>query len=120
MPAGTRIGHMHLHVGDLPSAEAFYHAALGFDKTAWSYPGALFLSVGGYHHHLGTNTWAAGAAPAGPNDARLMAWDVVLPTAGDQVAVTASLTSAGYVATTDQGARVVQDPWGTTLRLLAD
>jgi catechol 2,3-dioxygenase len=119
MPAGTRVGHMHLHVGDLPSAEAFYHAALGLDKTAWGYPGALFLSAGGYHHHLGTNTWAAGAAPAGPDDARLMAWDVVVPTARDQAAVTASLESAGYRVTTDEGALVVQDPWGTTLRLLA-
>ena len=65
MPPGTVIGHVHLHVGDIDAAAAFYHAALGFDKVVWSYPGALFLSAGGYHHHLGTNTWAAGAAPLG-------------------------------------------------------
>ena len=54
MPAGTVMGHVHLHVADLTAAEAFYHAGLGFDKVVWSYPGALFLSAGGYHHHLGT------------------------------------------------------------------
>jgi catechol 2,3-dioxygenase len=58
MPSGTTIGHMHLHVGDLAGGEAFYHAALGFDKTVWSYPRALFLAAGGYHHHLGTNIWS--------------------------------------------------------------
>jgi catechol 2,3-dioxygenase len=120
MPGGTSVGHMHLHVGDLAQADAFYHAALGFAKTAWSYPGALFLSAGGYHHHLGTNTWAAGAAPAGSDDARLMAWEIVLPAAEDQAAVTASLASAGYAVREDGRARVVHDPWGTTLRLRVD
>ena len=65
IPAGTVIGHVHLFVGDLEAAAAFYHVGLGFDKVVWSDPGALFLSAGGYHHHLGTNTWATGAAPAG-------------------------------------------------------
>ena len=59
------MGHVHLHVGDLDEGAKFYHDALGFDKVVWGYPGALFLSAGGYHHHLGTNTWAAGAPPAG-------------------------------------------------------
>ena len=63
-PAGSSIGHVHLHVGDLGAAEAYYHRALGFDKVVWSYPGALFLSAGGYHHHLGTNVWSPGPAPA--------------------------------------------------------
>jgi catechol-2,3-dioxygenase len=54
------MGHVHLHVGSLDGAEAFYHRALGLDKTVWSYPGALFLSAGGYHHHLGTNVWSPG------------------------------------------------------------
>ncbi len=60
MPDGTAMGHVHLHVGRLEQAEAFYHRALGFDKTVWSYPGALFMSAGGYHHHLGTNIWSSG------------------------------------------------------------
>lgn len=63
VPAETRIGHIHLQVGDLPRAEAFYAPALGLDIVA-RYPGAAFYSWGGYHHHLATNVWAsAGAAP---------------------------------------------------------
>src|SRR5262245_59524030 len=54
MPPGTTIGHVHFHVATLSEAEAFYHSALGFHKVVWSYPGALFLSAGGYHHHVGT------------------------------------------------------------------
>ncbi|HEX7071337.1 MAG TPA: VOC family protein, partial [Rhodothermales bacterium] len=79
-PAGTQVGHVHLHVGDLNTGSAFYHDALGFDRVVWSYPGALFLSAGGYHHHLGTNVWAAGAAPATKDDARLLEWRIVFPT----------------------------------------
>ena len=78
-PPGTVIGHVHLHVGDLDGAEAFYHSALGFDKVVWSYPGALFLSAGGYHHHLGTNTWAAGPPAAAEDQPRLLSWDIVVP-----------------------------------------
>ena len=117
MPANAVIGHVHLHVGSLQAAEAFYHAALGFDKTVWSYPGALFLSAGGYHHHLGTNIWASGALPAGENDARLLEWRAVLPGAGDVLAAAESVRTAGYAVATDGEDRVVADPWGTTVRL---
>ena len=99
MPAGTTIGHVHLHVGDLAQADAFYHQALGFMPTVWSYPGALFLAAGGYHHHLGTNVWAHGPS-AREDDARLLDWEVVLP---DRSAVDAAVT--------------VADPWGTSVRL---
>jgi catechol 2,3-dioxygenase len=119
LPPGTRIGHVHLHVVDLPGASAFYHDALGFDKVVWNYPGALFLSAGGYHHHLGTNTWATGAPIAGPNDARLIDWEVVLPTAGDAAAVARSLISAGHAAEETPMGWSVADPWGTRLRLVA-
>jgi catechol 2,3-dioxygenase len=119
MPPGTEIGHVHLHVGDLARAEAFYHEALGLDKVVWSYSGALFLSAGGYHHHLGVNTWAAGAEPAEENDARLLDWEIVLPTMTDVRAAAASLASAGYdVAETPEGT-LVPDPWGTVLRITA-
>src|SRR5947207_2783177 len=64
LPAGTRVGHIHLQVGDIPKAEEFYHDILGFDVTA-SMPSAIFLSAGGYHHHIGANTWQSrGANPA--------------------------------------------------------
>jgi catechol 2,3-dioxygenase len=80
MPAGTRIGHVHLNVGDLAAAEAFYSGALGFDITVRGYPGALFVSAGGYHHHLGLNTWAGeGAPPPPPGSRGLREFEILLP-----------------------------------------
>lgn len=117
MPAGARIGHVHLHVGDLGRAEAFYHAALGFDKTVWSYPGALFLSAGGYHHHLGVNTWARGTEPAGPRDARLLEWVVELPSDEDVEAAARALEEAGHPVDVDPDGIRAADPWGTRLRV---
>jgi catechol 2,3-dioxygenase len=118
MPVGTTMGHMHLHVGSLAGAEAFYHAALGFDKIVWSYPGALFLSAGGYHHHLGTNTWSAGPSAA-DDQARLLEWTLEVPSAEDVSAVAQSLRGAGHVAEDAGDAVVTADPWGTRLRLQA-
>jgi catechol 2,3-dioxygenase len=115
MPHRTTMGHMHLSVGDLDDAARFYHRALGFETVVWSYPGALFMSAGGYHHHLGTNTWAAGARKASRDDARLIEWEIVVPTMADVHDAEASLRAAGYIA--HQGSAV--DPWGTSLRLTA-
>jgi len=116
MPAGTTIGHVHLHVGDLGAAEAFYHRALGFDKVVWTYPGALFLSAGGYHHHLGTNTWSAGP-PAGAHHARLLSWDLVVPRRIDAEAAARSLAAAGHAPAAASDAWMVSDQWGTSLRI---
>jgi catechol 2,3-dioxygenase len=117
-PEGTTLGHVHLHVGDLDQAEAFYHEALGFDKTAWSYPGALFLSAGGYHHHLGTNTWARGAPSTSAEDARLVEWEIVVPARKDVDETGASLRSAGYSIDVDGDSVVARDPWGTQFRIM--
>lgn len=66
IPAGTRIGHVHLKVADLERALAFYVGVLGFAVTQRYGPQAAFVSAGGYHHHIGLNTWESrgGAAPA--------------------------------------------------------
>ncbi len=119
MPPGTKVGHVHLHVEDIALAEAFYHGALGFDKMVWSYPGALFLGAGGYHHHLGTNTWAAGAPRSEANDARLLEWTVVVPSSADAAAVAKSLEAGGYSVTEDAERKswTTTDPWGTPLRI---
>ena len=122
MPAGTVIGHVHLHVGDIAQAAAYFSDGLGFDRMVWHYPGALFLAAGGYHHHLGTNIWAGtGATPPDPGDARLLEWTIVLP---DDAAVTAaaeSLRLRGFAAERNGDARsgdvVTRDPWGTGVRL---
>ena len=118
IPAGTVIGHVHLHVADLERAANFYHVGLGLDKVVWNYPGALFMSAGGYHHHLGTNTWAAGAPLAEPNDARLLEWELWVPSATDADGAAASLTSAGAEAMRDGESWIAADPWGTRLRVL--
>lgn len=120
MPAGTRVGHVHLHVGDLPRAAAFYSDGLGFDRTVWRYPGALFLAAGGYHHHLGTNTWAGpGARPPAEDDARLLEWTVEVPAAADVDAAAAHLDDAGYPVARDGRDLVARDPWGTAVRVAA-
>jgi catechol 2,3-dioxygenase len=115
-PPGTTMGHMHLHVGSLADAEAFYHRALGLDKTVWNYPGALFLSAGGYHHHLGTNTWAPGPAPSA-DQAQLLEWELVVPSAEDVAAVGRSLQAGGYSAEHAAEGVTAQDPWGTRMRI---
>ena len=121
MPGGTVIGHVHLHVGDLGAADAFYAQGLGLDRTTWSYPGALFLGAGGYHHHLGTNTWAGpGAEPPAADDARLLEWTVQVPAALDVAAVERSLVLGGHVTErTSPQAIVARDPWGTAVRVEA-
>jgi catechol 2,3-dioxygenase len=118
-PRGTVIGHVHLHVGNLDRASAFYHTGLGFDKVVWDYPGALFMSAGGYHHHLGTNTWSPGPGAA-ETDARLLSWDVVVPGAADAEAAVRSLSAAGHLVTRhDDGPWAAADPWGTIVRIVA-
>ena len=80
MPQGTVMGHVHLHVGDLTNAANFFSESLGFDRTVWHYPGALFLAADGYHHHLGTNTWAGvGATPPTEDEAQLLEWTIHVP-----------------------------------------
>lgn len=118
MPAGTQMGHLHLHVGDIAGAEAFYAEALGFDRTVWEYPGALFMGAGGYHHHLGTNTWAgSGAAAAGPDDAQLLEWTMEFPDEGSRELGVRSLEDAGHATVREADGVNVRDPWGTKVRL---
>jgi len=119
-PGGTVIGHIHLYVRDIDEAAAFYHDALGFDKIVWSYPGALFMSAGGYHHHLGTNTWAASAPVASDDDAKLIEWEVVVPTAHDVADAAASLESSGFRVERHGETAAARDPWGTQLRLVSE
>jgi len=120
MPPGTVLGHVHLYVDDIDKAAAFYHNALGFDKVVWSYPGALFMSAGGYHHHLGTNTWARGAPPATDEDARLLEWEILVPSSSDAEKASQSVKSAGYPVKQDNEEWILTDPWGTGLRLVPE
>ena len=83
MPAGTKMGHVHLHVADVEDALRFYHDLVGFDVMGHM-AGMGFVSAGGYHHHLGLNTWAGrGAQPAPPGAAGLRRFTIELPTKRD-------------------------------------
>jgi catechol 2,3-dioxygenase len=128
LPAGSDNAHMHFYVGDLARASAFYHGALGFDRIVWSAPPglattALFVSAGGYHHHVGLNTWAAGQPGATDDDARILRWDLILPDQPSTDAAAESLNRAGVTVTTtptEQGTTyLAADPWGITVRLIS-
>lgn len=122
VPAGTTIGHVHLHVGDIDTASCFFSEGVGFDRMVWSYPGALFLGAGGYHHHLGTNIWAGPAAQApAPDEPQLLEWTIVVPSAAEVTAAAANLRAVGFAAelTPDNRGCITRDPWGTALRIVA-
>ena len=120
LPARTVVGHVHLHVGDLDRAARFYHEAMGFDKLVWDYPGALFLAAGGYHHHVGLNTWAGDAPPAGPEDAGLESWTLVLPADEEVDRLADSLEGAGVDVRREglPGGTTARDPWGTAVEVI--
>lgn len=119
-PAGTRIGHVHLQVSDLDEAEAFYAGVLGFDVTVRGYAGALFVSAGGYHHHVGLNTWQSlGAGPPPPGTIGLRSFEVVLPDADELARVLGRVSEAGIDAERSNGGALVHDPSGSTVRLVA-
>jgi catechol 2,3-dioxygenase len=116
---GLTVGHVHLHVGDLERALRFYRDVVGFDVTA-TMGSAGFLSAGGYHHHVGVNTWRGQGVPAEPEHvAGLRHWHVVLPEAADVAAVRARVDAEDLVAEERPGGFLVRDPWGIPLLVTA-
>jgi catechol 2,3-dioxygenase len=112
MPAGTHIGHVHLQVANLRDAETFYSGALGFEVMVRTYPGALFVSAGGYHHHIGLNTWeSAGGSPPPEGSTGLRSFELVLPTADDANLVADRAREAGAQVETRDGTAILLDPW---------
>ncbi len=115
----TDIGHIHLHVSSLPRAEAFYVDLLGFDAMQRSYPGALFVAAGGYHHHIGLNTWAGTTPP--PADAiGLVAYSVVIPGAEAFAGVVERANEAGIPVTSRDGRTFVSDQDGNSIELVQE
>ena len=109
----ARMGHVHLHVADLEAAERFYMDLIGFGKPAeLDYiPTARFVSAGGYHHHLGLNTWAGVGAPPPPADAaRLLSYEIVFPDVEALAPVLERLEAAGIPVTEAEDGRLVKDP----------
>jgi catechol 2,3-dioxygenase len=119
MPAGTILGHVHLQVADLAAAERFWVDALGLDVAVRGYPGALFVSAGGYHHHVGLNTWAGAGAPSPPDGALgLDRFEVVLPDAQAVSDAGERLAAAGPVELVDGGV-LAADPSGNAVLVRA-
>jgi catechol 2,3-dioxygenase len=119
MSAGTTMGHVHLQVADIPAAEGFYNGALGLDVMVRSYPGALFLSAGGYHHHLGVNTWQSQGAPPPPEGALgLERYELVLPSEAAMDEAAAALGEHGDPVRLEEGV-LATDPSGNRVLLTA-
>ncbi|MFN8174988.1 MAG: VOC family protein [Solirubrobacteraceae bacterium] len=116
----TVIGHVHLNVADLEASERFYAGMLGFDVTSRGYPGALFVSAGGYHHHVGLNTWNGAGAPPAPAGARgLASFEIRVPENGGAAAIAERLRASGAPVDDTDGALLTTDPSGNALRLRA-
>jgi catechol 2,3-dioxygenase len=120
MPGGTTMGHVHLQVADIPAAERFYNRALGLDVMVRSYPGALFLAAGGYHHHLGLNTWQSQGAPPPPEGSLgLDRYELVLPSAAERDSAADRLVDEGAdPQRLDEGV-LATDPSGNRVLLTA-
>jgi catechol 2,3-dioxygenase len=126
IPAGTHIGHVHLKVADLERALHFYRDLLGFEVTQFYGRDAVFLSAGGYHHHIGLNTWYSKNAPPAPQrSAGLFHTAIVFPERRDLAIALRRLTDAAYPLTgaSDHGvsqALYLNDPDGNGVELYWD
>ncbi len=117
LPEGARLGHVHLQVGHIPTATTFYHDILGFDIVA-RMPSALFISAGGYHHHIGMNVWhSQGAGPAPDGTVRLRYFTVDLPDEDARRAVLARLDAHSISYTLSGPVVSVEDPWRNVILL---
>jgi len=117
-PSGTRIGHVHLQVADLAAAEEFYAGVLGFEVIVRGYPGALFVAAGGYHHHLGLNTWQTRqGSQREPGSAGLAHFEILLPSQAELERLVARLQSAGLQADSRPDGCLTSDPSGNRLLL---
>ncbi len=117
--AGVDMGHLHLHVGSVGDAEAFYRDVVGFSLIA-AMPTAIFMSAGGYHHHLGANTWnGVGAPPAPLGSVGLRRWSVVVPGDDDLAALQERIDrSSGAASLTDEdGAIILRDTSGNAVSI---
>jgi len=126
IPASTRIGHVHLKVADIPRALKFYQELLGFQIEQWYGTEAVFISAGGYHHHIGLNTWHSKNGPPAPQRAAgLYHTAIVYPTRKDLATILKRLIDAGYPLTgmSDHGvseAIYLNDPDGNGVELYWD
>ena len=122
--SGARIGHIHLSVSSLKRSEEFYQGLLGFGVTQRTYPGALFLAAGGYHHHIGLNVWRSrNAPPLAPGAVGLQSFSVTIPDADSFDRMRRRLAYAGGIRfsggeTRDEETIFLHDPDGIGVELV--
>src|ERR671938_1629887 len=120
LPAGTTMGHVHLKVAAIPQTVQFYRDVLGFDLVVERVPQAAFLSAGGYHHHIGANTWeSAGAGPPPTGTAALRHAAIVLPSAEARDEVVRRVADAGQEPDATATGTLVRDPSGNAVLMTA-
>lgn len=118
MPAGTIMGHIHLHVSELQKTEEFYTKGLGFEVVTRYGGQALFISTGKYHHHIGLNTWnGVGAPPAAENSVGMESYTMVFPSEEKREQIISQLKEMGVAVTEEKGAYITADPSGNRIRL---
>ena len=118
MPPGTTIGHVHLHVGDLAAASRLLPRGLGLDRVrVWSYPGRALPLGGGIPSSPGANTWAPAATAPAADQARLLEWTLVVPSAIEARAIGQRLQNTAAPIVEAGPDWLVTDPWGTRLRI---
>jgi catechol 2,3-dioxygenase len=116
---GLRVGHIHLQVGDIAEALAFYRDVLGFELQA-NLGTAAFVSAGGYHHHVAFNVWnGEGVGPPPPHTAGLEHWTALLPTQADVAGVRRRVAAAGAPVDPVRGGFRTSDPWQSAVEFLA-
>lgn len=126
VPAGTKIGHVHLKVADLERSLKFYRDLLGFELQQYYGDSAAFISAGGYHHHIGLNTWySKNGKPASRNTTGLFHTAILYPTRKDLAIILKRLIAASYPLTgaSDHGvseALYMDDPDGNGVELYWD
>ena len=118
LPVGTKMGHVHLHVADLKAAEHFYTNVLGLDFIARYGDQAVFVSAGGYHHHVGMNTWAGVGAPKPPSSAVGLAYFTVeLSDANALQEIVDHIKQVGVHIESHENGYYVTDPSGNGILL---
>jgi catechol 2,3-dioxygenase len=118
LPSDTVMGHVHLKVADIPKTIEFYRDVLGFALMAQLGSQAAFLSAGGYHHHIGANTWeSAGAGPAPPATASLRHATIVLPSDDERERILRRVQQTGQRTDETEDGPLVRDPSGNRLLL---
>ncbi len=116
-PANTVMGHLHLRVSDVERAQRFHEDVIGFELTDGSFPSARFLAVGGYHHHIGLNSWSSAGQPPAPRGAAGLAWyELLVPDDASRAALEARLergaTAVEESAVTGHESRIYWDEDG--------